>query len=101
MNIKYYTLLVLNTNRRVYPIFVNITSVLYGLVTPAPYWLFPIGYSLLAIAAVGPGGGAPKDFTKPQQIMKSRKKLYKAPTDYTKPQNITQSQKKLYKDMRY
>ena len=47
-----------------------------------------------AAAAVGPAGGrgeAPKDYTKPQQIIQSPDRQYKAPADNTKPRQTIQS----------
>ena len=46
-------------------------------------------------AAVGPGGREGRGGGgKPQKIIQSPNRQYKAPTDYRKPKNITQSPKK-------
>ena len=65
--------------------------------------------------AEGPGGEAPKDYTKPRQIIQSPYRLYKPPKKYTKPQkdytkprqtiqrptNIKQKPKMLDTDTKY
>ena len=49
----------------------------------------------------GPGGEAPKDFTKPRQMLQNSNRLYKAPTDYRKLQNIRRNLKRLDKHPKY
>ena len=71
-----------------YDVCVDICTHMWG--APAPPWA-------TAVAAVGPGEGEAGDRLGWGHIQT----LHKAPKDYTKPQNIVQSPDRQYKDLTY